>query len=356
MRTTVASRDLTRELMFLEKIVGKKSTIPVLSNVLLQGHDGWLHLAATDLEIALTTACQATVHEPGAITLPAKKLFEIVKLLPEEDIVFTTDARGQVRCSGVTFNARLQTLPAEDFPVLPHTPEHPPVLLQRDVLLDGLKKTIFATADDKRFFMNGALLMLPDQAQGMVAVDGKRLALLTALRAGPAAPNVLIPLKTMELLVALLSESSVNEVSFTQTDRHLFFDLEGRLLISRMVDGKFPAWERILPKDNIHVATIDRGALIIAIQRVILISEVVLLQAEAHTLRVSAANVLVGDADEIVKCDYPGPSLEMKLNGRYVLDFLTAATGVTVTMALKDDKSPALFVDCNYSNVILRIK
>lgn len=356
MNVTAQATDLARELSFLEKIVAKKSTLPVLSNVFMQAHDGWLHLAATDLEVALTTACAATTIENGAVTLPAQKLLEIVRSL-EGAVTVTVDAKQRVHLTSGIFHSRLQAWPVEDFPTLPTSVDLPSLMLPRATLLDMLKKTRFATADDKRFFMNGALLILDETAMRMVALDGKRLALMAVDRASESQASALLPVKAMDLLIALFAESTAADISFTQTDRHLFFEIEGRLLVSRMIDGTFPAWQRVIPADHTHIATVGRAALLKVVQRALLVDEVVALTVNPDVVAITATSADVGDADEAVPCTYDGPNITVAIKGEYLVDALTATGGATVTLALKDAKSPILLTDGAYQNVIMaRVK
>ena len=353
MNVTVQAADLTRELMFLEKIVTNKATIPVLANVLLQAHGGWLYLATTDLEVALTTACVATTVEDGAVTLPARKLLELTRSLEGAAITFILDAKNQIHLTSGIFHLRLQMWPVEDFPVLPTHADLAVTALPRAAFLDMLKKTRFATADDKRFFMNGAQLTLMTETMGMVALDGKRLALMTAPRSGAESCTALLPVKAMDLLIALFAESSAADLSFVQTAQHLFFEIEGRLLISRTIDGKFPAWERVIPTDHTHVATVDRDALLKVVRRALLVDEIITLTVSETAVAITATSANVGDADEVVPCAYTGPEITLKIRGAHLVDALTAANGIIVTFALKNDKSPLFLTDGAYQNIIM---
>ena len=356
MHVIVASSDLVRELTVLARLVPKKSTLPILSNVLIQAADGWCHLSATDLEVGLVTAAQATVGEAGDLTLPVAKLVELAKSLPNTDITISA-VKGVVKFTAAGFNSRLQALSAADFPAIP-TPEGTSITLPRGPFRDLIRKTSFAINEgDKRHLVRGALLTLPENAFGLVATDSHRLALAPATRVGPAAEPALLPSKALEHLSTLLGDSGEGDLTFSHTDRHLFFEIDGRVLVSRRIDGKFPNYERIIPKDNDKVVTLDRQAFATIVKRQLLIADIVTLTLHGGALDVTSSSAEVGDAIERLPVSgYDGPKLEIKLNGSYVVDFLDAASSPTVTLALTDGKSPALFADGDYINVVMSMR
>ncbi len=352
MNLTVRSSDLARELAFLEKVVSKKPTLPVLANVMLQSHEGWLHMSATDLEIALVTSCQATIETDGLITLPAKKLLDLAKSLPDADIQIVKDARGISLVSG-SFKSRLQTLPPEDFPQLAQM-EGDTATLQRSVMRDLASKVRYAVpAKSARSLIEGALLTFPENAVTLVATDIHRLSIGAGTRTGPAGPSIVIPRNTLDALMGLLADSGEGEMTFSCSERHMFFDIDGRLLVSRRMEGQFPAYQRVIPKDNSKIAKVDRLMLMTMLQRAVLISEVVTIAIESGTLAVAAVSVEVGDALETMPVEYDGARADIALNGLYVLEFLETARGSVVTLALEDDKKPALLTDDNYVGVIM---
>jgi len=353
MRITVKNADLARELALLEKIVGKKPTIPVLANVLMQANAGGLLMSATDLEVGLIGACMADVHEPGAVTLPAKKFMEIVRAQDGADLTLTTDTRGAVKFTSGKFLSRLQSLPAEDFPSLPSIDGHPSITIPRDQLKGAIAQTRFSISEkDQRYFLKGALLTLPADKLTIVSTDSKRISVTTIPRPGPEWESVLVPVEALDELDALLSEAGTDDITFARSDRHIFFDLDGRLLISRQVDGKFPAWERIIPKANEHVAQVERFPLISMLRRAILINEIINVSFDTNTIDISAASSDVGDGLESLPAVYAGPKIVCKFKGEYLIEWLNQAVGSTVNIKLKDSESAALFVDGEYLNVI----
>src|SRR3954462_6525747 len=186
MELVVRKNDLLRELQLFQGIVERKNTIPILANVLLEAKGNEVRMLATDLEVALRSKCEATVAKGGSLTLPAKKLYEVIKALPETDVRIEEDKNG-VKVAADRFDSRMQTLPRDDFPTLPESTGAVNATLPRDVLKQMVGKTQFAiTGEDTRYFLNGALFILRPDVMNLVATDGHRLALVSVPRAAGA--------------------------------------------------------------------------------------------------------------------------------------------------------------------------
>jgi len=357
MDITVQNSDLLRELNLLEKVIGKKPTISVLSNVLIRAEMGGLSMAATDLEIGLISGCAADVMEAGAITLPAKKLLDLVRAQSDTKVTMKSDAKGAVKFNSGGFQSRLQSLPAADFVGIPNGDGLTQYAIPRAPLKDAVAQVRFAISDkDSRFYTKGAYVAFNEDSLLMAATDSARLALTTFKRTGPMREAVLVPSKCLDELSALLAEPGDGDVMFAQSDRHLFFDVDARLLISRQVDGKFPAYERIIPKNNTHKVTVSRLEFASVLKRLVLIHDIVALSLKAFTLDLSAASAEVGDGVERLVVEYDGPDLNFKFQGQFILDFLSAATGEKVTLSFQHADSPALFSDGEYINVIMGMR
>src|SRR5207247_3155698 len=280
MELVVRKNDLLRELQLFQGIVERKNTIPILANVLMEAKGDEVRFLATDLEVGLRSQCVASVAKSGSLTLPAKKFYEIVKSLPETDIRIAED-KGGVKVAADRFDSRMQTLPREDFPTLPESSSvgagTSKATLPRAVMRDMVAKTQFAiTGEDTRFFLNGALFVVRPDSMSLVATDGHRLALVTVPRNGTggkddAEERPILPKKTLGELGRLLVEGD-QDVRFERGENHLFFDVGGRILISRMIDGQFPAYERVIPKANDKHIEFERDRLANAVRRVALLS------------------------------------------------------------------------------------
>jgi DNA polymerase-3 subunit beta len=358
MHITVKNSDLSKELSLIEKIVGRKPTLSILSNVLIQAQAGAVLLKTTDLEIGLVGACAATVHVPGAVTLPAKKLTELVRAQSSPEITLQADARGNVKFSSGKFVSRLQTLPVIDFPAIPTTDGLQMMTLPRAALQTVINHTRFAISNkDQRFFMKGAYIAFPENELIMATTDGARLALSTQTREGAADEPMLLQDKAIDELAALLAEPGDSTLTFGRSDKHYYFDIDARLFVSRMIDGKFPTYDRIIPKSNAHVALIDRLEFQSMLRRLVLINDdVVVLKFTEDLLSCRAASADLGDGAEEISIEYRAPELELRYKGSYLLDFLGAATSPQITVALKDETTAAVFTDGAYMNVIIGMR
>ena len=273
MELVVRKTEFLRELQLFQGIVERKNTIPILANVLIEAKGDEVRMLATDLEVALRSRCQAAVAKGGSLTLPAKKLYEIVKALPETDVRIEEDRNG-VKVAADRFDSRMQTLPREDFPTLPDASGTARAMLPRTAVKEMVAKTQYAiTGEDTRYFLNGAKFVLKPQSLTLVATDGHRLALVEVKHETGVSQDVgvILPKKTLLELGKLLAEGE-GDIQFEGGENHLFFEVNKRILISRMIDGQFPAYERVIPKGNDKTIEFDRDRLTSAVKRVALLS------------------------------------------------------------------------------------
>jgi len=353
MELVVRKTDLLRELQLFQGIVERKNTIPILANVLIEASGDEVKLLATDLEVGLRSRCTASVAKGGSLTLPAKKLYEIIKSLPETDVRIEEDKNG-VKVAADRFDSRMQTLPREDFPTVPEGSGTYSAALQHDVLKQMVGKTQFAiTGEDTRYFLNGALFILRGDSMSLVSTDGHRLALVTVPRdkgKGKAPRSdeevrVILPRKTLLELGRLLTEAD-GDIQYERGENHLFFDIGGRLLISRMIDGQFPAFERVIPKNNDKRVEFDRDRLTSAVRRVALLSNersrAVKFQIEKGKVEIASSSPEFGEAKETLIVDYAGTPVTICFNAQYVLDFLSVVETDSVALEFKDEMSQAV--------------
>lgn len=351
MELVVRKNDLLRELHLLQGIVERKNTIPILANVLMEAGEDEVRLAATDIEIGLRSRCAASVSKPGTLTLPAKKLYEIVKALPDTDVTIEQNKSG-VKVTADRFESKMPSLPREDFPTLPDIPGVQSQTLPAAMLRDMIAMTQFAiTAEDTRFFLNGALLVLSGTSIELVGTDGHRLAHVTATRPGVDADTVaadvriILPRKLLSELSRLLTEGG-DEVIFERSENHLFFQVGGRTLFSRMIDAQFPAYERVIPKTNDKRIDFDRDRLTSAVRRVALLSNersrAVKFDIDKGRVEITSNSQEFGEARETLLVEYDAKAMQICFNAQYVLDFLAAVTTDVVALDLKDEVSQAV--------------
>jgi DNA polymerase-3 subunit beta len=354
MDLVVKKNDLLRELQLFQGIVERKNTIPILANVLMEGKDNEIRMLATDLEVGLRSHCDATVEKGGTLTLPAKKLYEIVKALPETEVRITEDKNG-VKVAADRFESRMQTLPKEDFPAVPEASGNFSATLPRAAVREMVAKTQFAiTGEDTRYFLNGALFILAPTSMSLVATDGHRLALVNVERpADGKTPKetqkedirAILPRKTLWELGRLLTEGE-GDIRYERGENHLFFEIGGRMLISRMIDGQFPAFERVIPKGNNRRIEFERERLTNAVKRVALLSNersrAVKFQLDKGKVEVTSSSPEFGEAKETLPVDYNDGTMQICFNAQYVMDFLGAVNTDNVVLELKDEVSQAV--------------
>src|SRR6516162_5674407 len=349
MEFTVKKFDLLEELTLIQGVVERKTTIPILANVLVKAEGGELRIAATDLEIGLNSVCVSKTTVPGTVTLPAKRLYEIVRALPDKEIKFKRGEANWVTVTCGSSRFRIAGLPQDDFPALPE-PKAVVGKIPPDVLAKLITRTIFAiSTEDSKYTLSGALLLLKPGSITMVATDGHRLAHVEkaeTLEDVSEEIKVLVPRKAMGELVRMISESTDAErIGFSRDDNHLFFDMGKRLLISRMLTGQFPNYEAVLPRNNDRIITVSREEIGAAIRRVAILSDershTVKLALTNGALEITASHSDLGEAHETLEVDYNKEDLQVGFNYQYLLDFLTTADEPEVSFELKDNESEA---------------
>jgi DNA polymerase-3 subunit beta len=348
MEFTVSKADLVRELSLLQGVVEKKTTIPILSNVLLEAREDRLYLTATDLELGMRTSCPAKVKREGSGTIPAKRLLDYVRLLPDADInvKFAENQWANFTCG--RSKTRIAGMSRESFPELPVMPE-PIAEIPVKQLSAMIARTMFAISmEESRFTLNGALLLLAGDSMTMVATDGHRLAYVErpsgAITNGASAYRALVPRKAMGEVAKLADDASADaKLKFAGDDNHLFFELGPRLLITRKLTGNFPDYERVLPQDNTNIARLSKDEIKGAIERVAQFaderSRAIRVQFVPGEVKVFSSSLETGESEESVPSEYTGPDLEIGFNAQYLLDFLRAIPQNQVAFSLKDQKS-----------------
>lgn len=350
MELVARKADLVRELQFFQQIVERKNTIPILANVLIET-DGTnsIRLLATDIEVTLSSSCEAAVEKPGAVTLPAKKLYEIVRSLPDGDVKLASSKDGNhVTVSADRFESKMPTMPVADFPTPPTSELTNATTLASASLRQLISKTQFAiTGEDTRYYLNGALFVVKTDSMTMVATDGHRLALATATRTGPKGEEIkaILPRKTLSELGRLLADSD-RDVEYERGENHMFFRIGPRLLVSRMIDGQFPAYEKVIPKGNDKHIEFERDRLTSAVKRVAILSNersrALKFIVESGKVDVTTSSPEFGEAREPLTVDYSGGGMTICFNAQYVLDFLNVVDAEIVALDVKDDVSQAV--------------
>lgn len=371
MEFSVSKSDLVRELGLTQGVVEKKTTIPILSNILVETAVDKVWLTATDLELGIRCACPARVKKEGAGTIPARRLLDYVRLLPDADVQIKLQENNWASLICGRSRTRIAGMSRESFPELPEMPE---VLakLPLGTLAQMISRTIFAiSAEESRFTLNGALLILRDSGIVMVATDGHRLAMVERTinipdMDGKQQYRALLPKKAMSELLKLAGDEGDKEIEFAGSDNHLFFRIGDRLLLSRKLTGNFPDYERVLPKDHPHSIVLQREELKSSIERVSQFSDersrAIRVQVLANEAKVHSSISETGESEETIPVDFSGPETEIGFNSQYLLEFLRAADCGEVGFFFKDSNSAGELrlhggpEDVNYRYVVMPMR
>ncbi|MGO1344455.1 DNA polymerase III subunit beta [Chromohalobacter japonicus] len=349
MRFTITREDLLRPLSLVAGVVERRQTLPVLSNVLLEVRDTQLALTGTDLEVELIgRTAPHHVDELGSATVPARKLMDICKSLPEKtDITFTLEeGRAVLRAGRSRFT--LSTLPVAEFPNIEGSQSDTTLTLTRGTLKHLIDATSFAMAQqDVRYYLNGMLLEFGHHLVRTVATDGHRLAVCARSAEVEVEPSqkLIVPRKGI-LELARLLDGSDEPVELTIGGTHLRAQTGDFTFTSKLVDGKFPDYERVVPRGGDKVVIAERGELRQVLSRTAILSNEkyrgVRLNLEEHNLRVTANNPEQEEAEENVAIEYEGDTLEVGFNVGYLVDVLGVLDADRIQMTLSDPNSSAL--------------
>ena len=369
MEITVSKFELLRELTATQGVVERKTTIPILSNYLFEAAGDKLSLTATDLDLSLRTSCNAKVKKEGACTIPARKLHDYVKLLPDADITIKLLENHWVSIRCGRSNTKMVGMAKSNFPGLPVFPAAGAIKIPAAVLRSMIAKTGFAIAsEESRYTLNGALMVLKPEAITMVATDGYRLAHVE--RTGEKFEGVsgemktLIPKKAMDELKSLL-DSDVETIDFAKDESTLFFRVGPRLLTSRQLTGQFPNYEAVLPKDISKSIALHGEELGAAIARVAQFaderSRAVRLRLEKGELKISASSTETGESEDSIEVAYDGDPMAIGFNAQYLMDFIKATGSCDVKLELKDAQSagqlrPAEAEDYKYRYIVMPMR
>jgi len=371
MEITVSKVELLRELSATQGVVERKTTIPILSNYLFEASGDRLSLTATDLDLSLRTSFNAKVKKEGSCTIPARKLHDYVKLLPDADITIKMLENHWVSIRCGRSNTKMVGMARSNFPSLPVFPTAGVVKIPAQVLRGMIARTSFAIANEEsRYTLNGALMVLKPESITMVATDGHRLAHVE--RSGEKFEGVsgelktLVPKKAMDELRSLVdADQDVETIEFAKDDSTLFFRIGPRLLTSRQLTGQFPNYEAVLPKDNNKSVPLHGADLAAAIARVSQFaderSRAVRLKLEKGELKLSASSTETGESEDSIETDYNGETLTIGFNAQYITEFLKATGSGDVRLELKDAQSagqlrPAEGEDYKYRYIVMPMR
>ncbi|MBI4683358.1 MAG: DNA polymerase III subunit beta [Nitrospirae bacterium] len=352
MKLKIQKEAIQNALQSIQGIVDKKTTMPILSNFLLKvGQTA--SLMATDLDIALKGPLKAEILEQGALCIPARKLFEIAREV-EGELLLESQDNNWVKVTSGKSTFKLMGLPEEDFPSLPEVSKSEKIIIKAETLKDMIEKTIYATGEsDTRYTLNGLLFhFIPKKKDiefKVVGTDGHRLSVIAVNLEGKISEEkkMILPKKAAIELKKLIEGISENVTIYIDKN-HIFFSTDDITLTSRLIEGTYPNYEQVIPKNHEKKVVIDKMTFLKALRRTSIMSRertnAVRFDLEAGKVTLISMNPDVGEAREEIAAQYKGDQMSMGYNARYVLDILQAMEGETVSMELQEPLSPTLLL------------
>jgi len=353
MHIVCTKENLLKGIQAVYKAVGSKPILPILSNILFDctQSENKLKLSATDLEIGVEVLIDTEVIKPGKITIPARALSDIISRLPESDIELKTDesnAETKLKCHRSKFN--LKSLESDDFPVLPEVSEASSVKLSTELLVQGIKKTIFAASTDStKSVLNGVNLNLSQNSLEMAATDGYRLAVKTLQTESlnEQGFSIIIPARASNEIMRLFGHLKDSTVKISKLANQLVFESDDKIFSTRLVDGQYPDYKRIIPSNLDIEIVLNRHEFLAAVDRVAAVSSsdkvnIIQLEIKNGLINLNSSTPEVGQGSESMETEYEGESLEINFNARFLLDVLKNFDGDQVRLLLGGSLSPCL--------------
>ncbi len=355
----------------VQGIVEKRNTIPILSNVLIEADQNNIYLTATDLEVGMRASYPAIINQSGKITVSAKKIYEIVKELPEKEINFKSKDNSwiEISCGKSLFN--IVGLSSDEFPHFPEADKNKMIPVNGSLLNEMIEKTFFSISNDEtKYNLNGIYFKKIIEGENsllrLVATDGHRLAMIQRNMEIPQIEEldqgVILPRKGIHELKKIAEDSEEN-ISIGFMDNSVVVIKENTVVIMRLVNGDFPDYNRVIPKNNEDIAVINRNLFLHVLKRMsILLSEKskgVKIELKKNKIDVSSSNPEVGDAREEMEVVYSGPEITIGLNARYMIDIIQALECENIKLAVKDNMSPGLITpegDDGFISVIMPMR
>jgi DNA polymerase-3 subunit beta len=352
MKFNVKSSDLLSEMQLLQGIVERKTTIPILSNILMKVSGKELTLEATDLEVSLTCSIEVDVIDDGDATVNARKIYDLIRSLADLELDIQTIEDKDLHISGENVDYKIPILPAEEYPTVQHVEMSEAIELDIDLIRNGITKTIIASAiDDTRYTLNGVLMRLSSDDIKFVATDAHRLAVYNIsqkTKYSGEQKDFIVPRKAAQELSNLIRDQKEDsKILFKFEENNLYFKLHDRLLMTRIIEGNYPQYEKVIPVENDIEIEVDRDIFSKVVNRIDLVasekSHAVILSFEDSRAKLSTSSPEFGEGEEIIDISYSGEGIKIAFNARYLIDFLNTATTEKVIFKFKDSKTAGMF-------------
>lgn len=353
MRIRIEREEMQRVLQSIQGIVDKKTTMPILSHLLLKV-DKTASIVATDLDIALRRPINVEVKRKGSLCIPAKKLMEIVREVEDALLLESQENNWLIVTSGQS-TFKLMGLPEEEYPSLPDVSKTEEFSIDAGTLKAMIEKTIYAAGEsDTRYTLNGLLMHFMPKKRGvelnMVGTDGHRLSLITREVKGKSSEEkkLILPKKAASELRRILEETS-EDINICLDKNHIFFVIGEIIFTSRLIEGTYPSYEQVIPRDNEKKVTVDKTTFLKALRRTSIMSRertnAIRIDLEDSRMVLSSINPDIGEAREEISCQYKGESMTIGCNARYLIDVIQAIDGELIRMELQEPLSPVLIVE-----------
>jgi DNA polymerase III subunit beta len=347
MKFSATKEKLLEGLQQVQNVVSTRTTLPILSNVLLQAKEGAVHLTTTDLDVGVRGSFEANVDKVGATTLPARRLFTIIRELPSSEIAIEVDGKNAASIrSGQSF-FKILGLPEEEFPPLPKFENAKVVTMRQKDLHDGLRKTAYAiSTDETRYVLNGVLFSFKENKLTLVATDGRRLAMLDIELEFPRSheAEIIVPTKAVTELQRLLKDDG--EVKISVGSGQIAFDLNNTLLVSKLIEGNYPNYKQVIPSEAKERVTLERETFLNSLRRVSLLasdkSNSIKLSFSKNNIEITANTPEVGEARESLPVAYKGRDFSIAFNPEFLMAPLRNLTEDEVFFDLIDEMSPGV--------------
>ena len=346
MKIKILKNSLIENIQNVQNVISSRSSLPILLNILIEADKNGIRLTSTDLDIGITSTVLSEVEEEGALTVPAKRFYEIVKELPDEDITINTMKNNSmsIRCGKCFF--KILGLPKEDFPKLPEFENKPHITIEQGALKKMLAMTHFSMShDETRYVLNGALFLFKDKQLTIVTTDGKRLSLIKKeVGSGLADKTIILPSKTVyELNRALKGEG---ELKITLSENQVKFDIKNTTIISRLIEGEFPNYEQVIPKEAKEKIAINREQFLLGVKRAALLttqdSQSIKIEVLKNKMVVSKSSPNIGEAKEEIEVGYKGPEIAVGFNPNYLMDALKVVPKDDLEIEITGSDRPAV--------------
>ncbi|MCM8795601.1 MAG: DNA polymerase III subunit beta [Candidatus Omnitrophica bacterium] len=345
----------------VQGVITSKTTLPILSNVLIETQQDNLRLISTDLDLGITCVIPAEIQEPGAITVPAKRFSEIIKELPQDNITINTKKNNLVIIDTEVCQFKITGLPKEEFPKLPEFKDKQIIKLEQRELKEMIALTSFAVSfDETRYILNGILFQINQDKLTLVGTDGKRLALIERLLPESTQRDIriIVPIKTIQELNRNLKEEG--SLSLVLSGNQVMFELDGVVIVSRLIEGEFPDYKQVIPPPVENKLRLKREDFLWACRRAALLStpdyQAVKLELFKNKLVLSKSTPDIGESREELRVEYSGKEMVIGFNPTYLIDVLKNLTDETIEFELNESEKPGIIRRPGYIYIVLPMR